>query len=227
MQPVFYLVFLIAVHMSVLVDCKPRIQEPQQEEPCSFSTGTASTASLFLKLNERMTQVIHRESLVILPVRAERRNFVSIFDLRRRRFVCMDLKGERRTSRLKQSAGCLFRHVWVDVSKPHHMFYSTNGKRPLKQDGGQQPPKPPSGLLGSFLTRQRRSEETNPSDPLKSQLDPTPPAKDQQDGDPGQPEPDQAGAVSKETIPSCDDPLKVLHTNGPVSPVKASIAEQN
>lgn len=66
----------------------------------------------------------------------------------------------------------------------------------------------------------------NPSDPLRSQSDPSHSVKDHVDADPRQPEQDQAGAVSKETINSCDDPLRVLQSNGPVSPIKTNIADR-
>lgn len=65
----------------------------------------------------------------------------------------------------------------------------------------------------------------NPSDPLRSEAHPPHSVLDPKDPD-QQPEQDQAGAVSKETITSCDDPFKVLQPNGPVSPVKTNIAEQ-
>lgn len=82
------------------------------------------------------------------------------------------------------------------------------------------------GQLFKVSSRRRRSEQVNPSDPLRSQPRPSHPAKEHKDLDQGQPERDQAGAVSKETITSCDDPLKVLQPNGPVSPVKTNIADQ-
>lgn len=73
-------------------------------------------------------------------------------------------------------------------------------------------------LDGWSVKRQRRSEEVNPSDPLRIESHPSPPVKDV--------EPNQAGAVSKETITSCDDPLRVLRPNGHGSPVKTNIAER-
>lgn len=118
----------------------------------------------------------------------------------------------------------------------HDVLYSTNGGWLLKldraegQDAPRESPEPPSGVLerflGSLVKRRRRSEEVNPSDPLRSESHPTLPVKDHQDADQGKLEQNPAGAVSKETITSCDDPLRVLHSNGPVSPVKKNIADR-
>lgn len=66
----------------------------------------------------------------------------------------------------------------------------------------------------------------NPSDPLRSQSDPSHSAKEPTGSDPGLPEQDQAGPISKETLSSCDDPLRVLQSNGPVSPIKTNIADR-
>ena len=115
------------------------------------------------------------------------------------------------------------------------MLYSISGGRLLKLDGAelriaqQEAPEPSSALvdrfLGRLVKRQRRSEEVNPSDPLKTESDPSHLANNHKDADHGQPEQDQAGAVSKETITSCDDPLRVLQPNGSISPVKTNIAD--
>lgn len=80
--------------------------------------------------------------------------------------------------------------------------------------------------LHPFVKRQRRSEEVNPADPLRSESHhPSQPSQSAKDVNPGQPEQDQAGAVSKETISSCDDPLHVLQANGDSSPVKTNIGD--
>uniref|UniRef100_A0A3P8YAN8 Uncharacterized protein n=1 Tax=Esox lucius TaxID=8010 RepID=A0A3P8YAN8_ESOLU len=34
---------------------------------------------------------------------------------------------------------------------------------------------------------------------------------------------ERAGVISKETITSCDDPLRVLHSNSPGSPIKKAV----
>uniref|UniRef100_A0A8C4GV73 Uncharacterized protein n=1 Tax=Dicentrarchus labrax TaxID=13489 RepID=A0A8C4GV73_DICLA len=171
---------------------------------------------------------------VILPVRTDTSNFVSIFDLRRRRFLCVDVKGEQYNSRDRED--CLFQRIWLDLADHHDVFYSMSGGQLLKlkgaelRDAHQEPPEPSSTLLERFLgplvKRQRRSEAVNPSDPLRSESHPSHSAKDHKGADHGQPEQDQAGAVSKETITSCDDPLRVLQPNGPVSPLKTNIADR-
>ncbi|XP_054633877.1 uncharacterized protein LOC129182026 isoform X2 [Dunckerocampus dactyliophorus] len=162
---------------------------------------------------------------VLLPVRMDKSDFVSVFDLRRKHFVCMDSKGQLYNSRQKEREDCLF-HRTGFISG---VFYSP-------PSGSQLPLSPlesshPSFVflkrfLAPLVTRQRRSEEVNPADPLRSESDPSHSVQDHKDFDHLQPEQDQAGAVSKETISSCDDPLKVLHANGPVSPVKTIIADR-
>ncbi|KAF0041458.1 hypothetical protein F2P81_007356 [Scophthalmus maximus] len=176
-----------------------------------------------------------RPGAVVLPVRTDTSVFVSIFDLRRKRFLCMDFKGELYMSRQRDKGECLFQRVWVDVANHHDVFYSASGGELLKLEGAERhrerPGRPPAAprerVLGPSARRQRRSDEVNPSDPLRTHSHPSGAAKDQKDAaSPGQPEQDQAGAVSKETITSCDDPLRVLQPNGPVSPVKTNIADR-
>uniref|UniRef100_A0A3Q0RAK2 Uncharacterized protein n=1 Tax=Amphilophus citrinellus TaxID=61819 RepID=A0A3Q0RAK2_AMPCI len=125
---------------------------------------------------------------------------------------------------------CRFQHIWLDFVNHHKMFYSTHGSRLVKLRGGHllvahgKPPEPSSALLERVLNplvkRQRRSEEVNPSDPLRTEANPSHSGKDLRD------EQDQMGAVSKETITSCDDPLSVLQPNVLGSPVKTNIADR-
>ncbi len=139
-------------------------------------------------------------------------------------FVCFFSAKQRQ----KDREDCLFRRIRLDSTHTH----SKTGGRLLKLEGAelrvarQEPSEPFSDLverfLGTFVKRRRRSEEVNPSDPLRSESHP----KDHKDADHRQPEQDLAGAVSKETISSCDDPLRVLQSNGPVSPVKTNIADR-
>lgn len=179
---------------------------------------------------------------VVLPVRSDKSDAVLIFDLRRRRFLCVDLKGGLYSSvsarpekayqtgengmiddrlflsrqRLKDRRGCLFRRVWSDAGRHRALLLSVGGGRLLTLEGAET----------SARRRRRRSQEVNPSDPLQSQPHPSHPVRDHKDADPGQPEQDQSGAVSKETITSCDDPLRVLRPNAPGSPVKTNIADR-
>uniref|UniRef100_A0A8C3ASZ0 Uncharacterized protein n=1 Tax=Cyclopterus lumpus TaxID=8103 RepID=A0A8C3ASZ0_CYCLU len=119
----------------------------------------------------------------------------------------------------KNTADCLFQCIGSDVATHRDVFYFISGGRLLKLRGSElEPPEASSALvqrfLGSLVKRQRRSEEVNPSDPLRSQSHPSHSAKEHKDADHRQPDQDQAGAVSKETISSCDDPLRVLQPNG-------------
>lgn len=139
--------------------------------------------------------------------------------------------------RQKDRKDCLFQRVWLDLANHQDVFYSINGGRLLKLKGTElrvahweRPELLPvpllERLLGPLVKRQRRSQEVNPSDPLRTEAHPSHSVKDHKDADHGQPEQDQAGAVSKETINSCDDPLRVLQSNVPVSPVKTNIADR-
>uniref|UniRef100_A0A8C6SUC5 Uncharacterized protein n=1 Tax=Neogobius melanostomus TaxID=47308 RepID=A0A8C6SUC5_9GOBI len=153
---------------------------------------------------------------VILPVKTHSSNFVSIFDLRTKRFLCMDRKGELFNS---DTEDCLFQRLWLDWPNKHDVFYSTRfsiAKRELSEISADVGHK----LQQRMLKRQKRSKEVNPYDPFQSEAHPHPPQPPQE---PDQSHRDQTGAVSKETIPSCDDPLKVLQNNGPGSPVKNNI----
>ncbi|XP_061826207.1 uncharacterized protein [Nerophis lumbriciformis] len=200
MQASFYPFLLIALHVSVPVDCKWRFQELHKNSlrsrrPADTPVRTHHYSAGFTKKH------FLGDFLVILPVRTNGSDVVSIFDLRRKRFVCMDSKGDLYNSRQKESKDCLFYRI---------DFYSapSGSQLPISSLESSHP-----SFLKRFLaplvTRQRRSEE------------------DHKESDHLQPEqPDQAGAVSKETISSCDDPLKVLHANGPVSPVKTIIEDQ-
>lgn len=102
------------------------------------------------------------------------------------------------------------------------VFYSTGGGQLLKMKSAKLRT---AALLDPLAKRSRRSEGVNPSDPLRSQSHPSYFARDHKASSHRQAEQDQAGAVSKETITSCDDPLRVLQPNGPVSPVKTNIAK--
>ncbi|XP_041651535.1 fibroblast growth factor 23-like [Cheilinus undulatus] len=242
MQPAFFLLMVISV--SVMVDCTPRLWDPErllQHQQSSFSTEehgdiSAGTRRFYLEQRGSRRKVIQRPFLVILPARTETSNFVSIFDLKRKRFLCMDREGELYHSRQRNREECLFQRIWLDFENPREVFYSTSGERLLKLEAAElpvshhEPPEPPLSLMQRFLgKRRKRSEDVNPSDPLRSESHPSHSAKDhRQDTEPKQqpPEQEQTGSVSKETITSCDDPLRVLQPNVPVSPVKTNIAEQ-
>lgn len=185
-------------------------------------------------------------------MRSTQSDTVLLFDLRRRWFLCVDLSGELYSSvstpstgsptlkgllrrvqvdqnlifsstgqRLKDKDDCLFYRVWLDVAGKREVLYSVGGGQLLTLKAARRKASRTvvETLLGSSAGRKRRSHEVNPSDPLRSQ--PSHPATVVD-----QTEQDQAGAVSKETIASCDDPLRVLRPNAPGSPVKTNIADR-
>uniref|UniRef100_A0A3P8RNM8 Fibroblast growth factor 23 n=1 Tax=Amphiprion percula TaxID=161767 RepID=A0A3P8RNM8_AMPPE len=235
MQLASFSLVLIAVLVSVRVDCRLKLQDPehlQQQQEDSWSSGThedmsGGTGHFSMELKRSRRHVIHRDFLVIFPVRRDRSRPVWIFDLRKRRFLCMDSGGEMFHSRQKDREDCLFQRL--DLENHRNVFSSTSGNRPLRLEGIElrtshwEPPEPSWALM---KRRPRRSEEVNPSDPLRSESHPSHSAKDPKESDHSQPDQDRAGAVSKETITSCDDPLRVLQSKGAVSPVKANIADR-
>ncbi|KAM9377522.1 fibroblast growth factor 23-like [Pholidichthys leucotaenia] len=242
MQQAFFLLILTAIHVSVLVDCRPRLQDPEQlhkrQQP-GFHTRTQAHTSAGMSYSElkgSMRQGTHRGVFVILPVRTATSNFVSIYNLRRKQFICMDTKGEQYNSTKLDSADCLFQRIWLDLVNHHDVFYSTSGNRLLKLVGGKlqvihgKPPERTSSLLkkllSPFVKRQRRSDEVNPSDPLRTETNPSVSGKDVENPAQTQSEQDQTGAVSKETMTSCHDPRKVLQHTESESPVKTNIAER-
>nr|XP_057943190.1 uncharacterized protein LOC131138363 [Doryrhamphus excisus] len=210
MRAAFFPFLLIALHVSVPADCRSRfkglegLRQNGARRSGAHADRRGSTREPFLG-----------DFLVLLPARTTKSDFVSVFDLKRQAFVCLDSKLELYNSRQKDTKDCLFRRSGFISG----VFYSSlASSHPslvfLKR------------FIAPLVTRQRRSEEVNPSDPLRSESDPSHSVQDHKESEHLQPEQDQAGAVSKETISSCDDPLKVLHANGPVSPVKTIIADR-
>ncbi|KAK7891140.1 hypothetical protein WMY93_023103 [Mugilogobius chulae] len=218
---------LIAVHVSVMVDSKP--WQHSLDLQTSLTNPTQAQVSFVPRHTKQKESMRRPNFFAVLPVNTRTSNFVSIFDLRRKRFLCMEQGGELFNSKHSEREDCLFQRIWLDLPIKHDVFYSTKAARLLKLQGMDlQVAKQESSKIADIrhmllerLRRQKRSEEVNPSDPLGSR---TPPAKTQKDTDNSNR--DQTGAVSKETITSCDDPLKVLQTNGSGSPVKTSIGDQ-
>lgn len=230
-MPLAFLSFVfIAVHVSVMVDSKPWQHHWDLQTPNPAQTH----------LNFAPSQTERRASprsskqpdfLVILPVKTPSGNFVSIFDLRRKRFLCMDREGELFNARQRNTEDCFFQRLWLDWPEKHDVFYSTRAARLLKfqgvdfgiagQDLSEIPAHVRHWLLKRMLKRRKRSEEVYPS-----RSEAHPPHSPMSQREPDQPNVDQSGAVSKETISSCVDPLKVLQTNGPGSPVKSNIGDQ-
>ncbi|XP_013889661.1 fibroblast growth factor 23 [Austrofundulus limnaeus] len=213
---------LITVHVSVTVDCRPPHRRPTGSLKPAAGAHTSAGAGLFhTEPNGSMGKHVHRGLLEFFPLRKKTNSFVSIFGLRKRRFLCADVNRELHKSRRKDRRDCLFQHLWLKLGSPRDAYHSTSENRLLRPGGGglrvaQRFPHP-------SVKRQRRSEEVNPADPLRSESHPSHPPKHV---NPGHPEQEQAGAVSKETISSCDDPLRVLQANGHGSPVKTNIADR-
>ncbi|KAM9807931.1 uncharacterized protein ACB057_005760 [Neosynchiropus ocellatus] len=234
MQLAAFSLLLIVVHVSVPGDCKARIPGPEEQmparqkrrDPTEESSGGAGRLNPEAKGSIR--KGFHKESLVILPIRTDTTNVVSIFGLKGKEFLCMDSNGELYNSRNNGRDDCHFERIRTE---PSEVFHSLSAGRLLtlqvtkRRVGQRKSPKAPSAVLKrlfrGLIKRKRRSEEVNPSDPLRSEPDPS-----HQDPDLGQPDQDQAGSMSKETITSCDDPLKVLQPSGPESPVKTNIADR-
>ncbi|XP_028304110.1 fibroblast growth factor 23-like [Gouania willdenowi] len=227
MQPAPFLLILIAVHLPV--SCRPRLQVAERPVLQQSSRNTGSPLRrLFIWVEKKHH---HGNSLIVLPVRTATNYVVSIFDLKRKRFLCMDSMGEPYNSRKMEQRDCLFQHNWS--ANHQNVFTLLSGGRLLQlervknQAAQREPPEPSSALLERLLIplmkRQKRSDQVDPSDPLRTESHPT---KDLKDVEQSLPEQDQAGAVSKETITSCHDPLRVLQPNAPISPVKNNIADQ-
>ncbi|KAK2841951.1 hypothetical protein Q5P01_012151 [Channa striata] len=206
LQPAFVSSILTVVLVSALVDCRPGPWDPEQRP--------SHMGRFYLELSGSVKNV-----------KTDSSNFAPMLSLRRKRILCMDLKGELSTSR-RRDKDCLSQHIWLDPMNHRRVFYSKSVGQLLKRSGARlqtvslEPPGP------SLVKRHRRSGDVNPSDPLRSQSHLSYFGRVHKDTTRGHPEQDQAGAVSKETISSCDDPLRVLQTSGPISPVKTNIAER-
>ncbi|KAM8861007.1 fibroblast growth factor 23-like isoform 1-T2 [Synchiropus picturatus] len=234
MQLAAFSLLLTVVHVSVPRGCKARIPDPeeqmqvQQKRRDSREESSGGIGRFTPEVDVSIRKGFHKEPLVILPIRTDTSNVVSIFGLKGKEFLCMDSNGELYYSRNNHRDECLFGRIRTE---PSEVFHSLSAGRLLRLQGmkrraGQKKsPKAPRAVLkrlfGGLIKRKRRSEEVNPSDPLRSEPDPS-----HQDPDLRQPDQDQAGSMSKETLTSCDDPLKVLQPSAPESPVKTNIADR-
>uniref|UniRef100_A0A672HPF6 Fibroblast growth factor 23 n=1 Tax=Salarias fasciatus TaxID=181472 RepID=A0A672HPF6_SALFA len=217
MHPALSSLILIALHVCVPVSCAPRLlAQHQQAETTNTGTHTHTSAA------GRHTHWTGSVRQVILPKRTATNSFVSIFDLRRRRFLCLDFKGQLYHSvsiLYADREACFFLRIWL--SDHRDVLYSASSGRLLRPAAGElrwaevEPPERPSAQMERLVKRRRRSGEVNPSDPLRTESHPSLSVKDAD-----QPEQDQTGAVSKETIDSCHDPLRVLQPNAPGSPMQ-------
>ncbi|XP_030221167.1 uncharacterized protein LOC115550365 isoform X2 [Gadus morhua] len=227
MQPVLLALVLAAVLPHVPLVSPAALREKAAAERRGSGRGKraesyVATRRFPLKLTRRRS--VHRDDMG-----PETTNFVSIFDLRRKQILCEE---HYRDQQNPDGAGvaCLLGDLWFVLGSRSGPAWRTNQVSPSLSSS------PRRNLpVRHLLSRRRRadrvnpsvplrSDRVNPSDPLRSESHPGNPAHGSQD--PEVSEQDQAGAVSKETITSCDDPLKVLHSVRPISPIKTSIAER-
>ncbi|XP_054633878.1 uncharacterized protein LOC129182026 isoform X3 [Dunckerocampus dactyliophorus] len=160
MQAAFFPFLLVALHVSVPVDCGSKFKGLEELHQNSLRAGMHADAPMWTHYYRAgsMRKRFLRAFLVLLPVRMDKSDFVSVFDLRRKHFVCMDSKGQLYNSRQKEREDCLF-HRTGFISG---VFYSP-------PSGSQLPLSPlesshPSFVflkrfLAPLVTRQRRSEE--------------------------------------------------------------------
>lgn len=93
------------------------------------------------------------------------------------------------------------------------VFYSSSNGLLLLLERAEIPVKGYDLLKRHMVYRRKRSQQENPdADSIMEDQD----LAMQQDQE-------RAGAISKETITSCDDPLRVLHSNSPGSPIKTAV----
>lgn len=252
MQPAFFTLMLAALHLfSLETCCKPvewDLSRPHRRGSHKtrflHQKKLRGIDDLFLKKNwsGQLRNLVSQESIVILPIRKDSTDFVSIFDLRKKRFLCVDFEGTLLSSLKVSREECLFQDLRFlqenrldgsDSSRPAGL--SPQLSKDIRETTAEDPKplKPSSVLLVNLLLsrvhRTRRSQQvSDPSDPLRTENNRQPRLTEERRLElrKGQPEKEQSGAVSKETITSCDDPLQVLHSNGPVSPIKTNIEDR-
>ncbi|KAG7266623.1 hypothetical protein CRUP_031570 [Coryphaenoides rupestris] len=219
MRPVLLSLLLAALHLHA-----PGVSSaPHREEAAARRRGLGRVRSVEERraaaARHHLLQRLLRMSLNHDAGGAETPIFVSMFDLRRKRLLCKEYKREQHNSG-EARVSCRLGNIWFDL------LGSQQGAEALKPlvEETQRSHKLSSSrrrkklLLHPLVSRQRRADPVNPSDPLRSESHPSS-TREYQDPDPE----DQAGAVSKETITSCGDPLRVLIYNPPVSPIKINI----
>ncbi|CAL8360262.1 unnamed protein product [Lota lota] len=226
MQPVLLALLLAALHSNVPVTSSAELREKEPNQRRRFGGG--KSVERYVATKHFPLKLIGRRSANRDVTGKETTNFVSIFDSRRKLFLCKE--NDREPQNWDEArVACLFGNIWFALEPPHGQAW----KPSLEETGGwktnqgsrQLSSAPRKELLARpLVSRRRRADPVNPSDPLRSESHPGNPAHEHRD--PEVSEQDQAGAVSKETIISCDDPLKVLHSIRPVSPIKSSIAER-
>ncbi|XP_038857422.1 fibroblast growth factor 23-like isoform X1 [Salvelinus namaycush] len=219
MHPAFFAIWLAALHQSMPVNCFPVHLDPSQ--PCKTIKGTSKRSAsvdlgdylLKVNLNGHVNKPISINSLVVvLPIRTETSDGVPILDFKSKHFLCVDIEGKLFSSMMDSRKECLFQHLQMENHVD--LFYSSSNGLLLHLEGAKIHVKRHDLLKRHLVYRKKRSQQVNAENPEAE------PIMSDQDMQQDQ---ERAGAVSKETITSCDDPLRVLHSNSPGSPIKTAV----
>ncbi|XP_038842807.1 fibroblast growth factor 23-like [Salvelinus namaycush] len=217
MQPALLVIWLAALQQSIPVNCFPvhlDLSPPHRTIKGIFTRSESVDTGHYLwkvTLNGHVKKAISTTSLVVLPIRTETSDFVSILDLKSKRFLCVDVEEKWFSSMMFSRKECLFQHRRME----NHVdvFYSSSNGLLLLLEGAEIPEKGYDLLKRHMVYRRKRSQQENPdADSIMEDQD----LAMQQDQE-------RASAISKETITSCDDPLRVLHSNSPGSPIKMAV----
>ncbi|XP_024279694.1 fibroblast growth factor 23 [Oncorhynchus tshawytscha] len=217
MHPAFFAIWLAALHQSMPVNCFPVQLDPSQ--PCKTIKGTSKRSEsvdvgdnlLKVNLNGHVHKAIDINSLVVLPIRTETSDCVPIMDFKSKHFLCVDIEGKLFSS-MDSRKECLFQQLQMENHVD--LFYSSSNGLLLHLEGAKIHVKRHDLLKRHLVYRKKRSQQVNAENPEAE------PIMSDQDMQQDQ---ERAGAVSKETITSCDDPLRVLHSNSPGSPIKTAV----
>ncbi|XP_041694121.1 fibroblast growth factor 23 isoform X1 [Coregonus clupeaformis] len=205
MHPAFFVIWLAALQQSIPVNCFPVHLDQSTLHRTIKGTRTRSesvdTEDYLWKvnLNGHVKKAISTNSLIVLPIRTETSDFVSILDLKSKRFLCVDVEEKWFSSMMFSRKECLFQHMRME----NHVdvFYSSSNGLLLLLEGAEIPVKGYDLLKRRMVYRRKRSQQENSdAEDIKEDQD----LAMQQDQE-------RAAAISKETITSCDDPLQHEH----------------
>ncbi|XP_029552743.1 fibroblast growth factor 23 isoform X2 [Salmo trutta] len=150
--------------------------------------------------------------VVVLPIRRETSVGAPILDFKSKHFLCVDIEGKLFSSMMDSRRDCLFQHLQMENHVD--LFYSSSNGLLLHLERAKIHVKRHDLLKRHLVYRKKRSQQVKAENPEAE------PIMSDQDMQQDQ---ERAGAVSKETITSCDDPLRVLHSNSPGSPIKTAV----
>uniref|UniRef100_A0A8C7K9Z8 Uncharacterized protein n=1 Tax=Oncorhynchus kisutch TaxID=8019 RepID=A0A8C7K9Z8_ONCKI len=173
-----------------------------------------SVLHLFLRTHLNYYHPFHsaQASCFVLPIRTETSDCVPILDFKSKHFLCVDIEGKLFSSvSIACCVSCLFQQLQMENHVD--LFYSSSNGLLLHLEGAKIHVKRHDLLKRHLVYRKKRSQQVNAENPEAE------PFMSDQDMQQDQ---ERAGAVSKETITSCDDPLRVLHSNSPGSPIKTA-----